>query len=597
MAAVIGFVCLSVVAALGIVYWTAMSAFAGKPIGRMSSDDATHEDPVIDGEIWFVVNKLEQRTFFEPWDIKSSRIKRLNPETGVETETGLSLESSESPWPMLIANNLYLISEKTIYQVIDNSIVRVGPNISFAGLFMIFPFEMDGHVTTVRQCEDGRLRLAHLIEGNWVDGRPIVLPGPRRVWEDDSEHKSKKLLPLTSEQPPLKATRGRSILNVATFDQQFYLLFTDIQLFGAYRVGFEFDDDADEAASALAPINTARESSGWKPINEVEPNSNWLGIESDPMGLLFSEWSKKQRIVRRHPDGRWEPLNELYQRRRLETQWVVANHHNATTYVVYWNHMMGSAKICRIEGNQILLPHAIAPGPQREYLGRWKRLAAGALLGWFVHVLILACGFSWMTRNNSPNHFEFGNQKVVLASFGRRAIALVVDLILLTVSLVGLWKAGLVSALATQNWSDELLAQTLVEFEFFLRQRTEILINGNWRNAFRAFSFDEQLLHAIRDFQQHGWPLLVALMVLGLLKLSIEARDGITPGKWLVGIRTVRSTLRPCGFARALVRTALFCVDVPFAITPVPAVISMLFSESWKRIGDRVTDTIVIRQT
>ena len=62
----------------------------------------------------------------------------------------------------------------------------------------------------------------------------------------------------------------------------------------------------------------------------------------------------------------------------------------------------------------------------------------------------------------------------------------------------------------------------------------------------------------------------------------------VTPGKLLCGIRTLRSTLLPCGFARALVRGVLCWIGIPFFLTPIPAAISLMLSSRSQRIGDRV---------
>ena len=78
------------------------------------------------------------------------------------------------------------------------------------------------------------------------------------------------------------------------------------------------------------------------------------------------------------------------------------------------------------------------------------------------------------------------------------------------------------------------------------------------------------------------------------IKSLVEGRCGITCGKALVGIRTVSSTLRPCGFARALLRDLLYCIDIPLLVTPLPASISIVLTEHRKRLGDRVADTLVI---
>ena len=55
-------------------------------------------------------------------------------------------------------------------------------------------------------------------------------------------------------------------------------------------------------------------------------------------------------------------------------------------------------------------------------------------------------------------------------------------------------------------------------------------------------------------------------------------------------------TFRKVGFARAIVRDVLRCIDFPLFLTPLPAAISMMRSPQCQRLGDRVADTIVVRE-
>ena len=70
---------------------------------------------------------------------------------------------------------------------------------------------------------------------------------------------------------------------------------------------------------------------------------------------------------------------------------------------------------------------------------------------------------------------------------------------------------------------------------------------------------------------------------------------GITPGKWLFGIRVVRVTLRPCGIFCALLRELLFWFDAPLFLTPIPGVLCQLATENRQRLGDLAAGTLVLR--
>ncbi|NOZ13029.1 MAG: RDD family protein [Acidobacteria bacterium] len=74
----------------------------------------------------------------------------------------------------------------------------------------------------------------------------------------------------------------------------------------------------------------------------------------------------------------------------------------------------------------------------------------------------------------------------------------------------------------------------------------------------------------------------------------MEGRKGITPGKWLTGIRVLGTDLKPCGFGRAIVRNLLKVVDGFFSF--LVGVLVVAFTENWQRVGDMAARTIVIRK-
>jgi uncharacterized RDD family membrane protein YckC len=94
--------------------------------------------------------------------------------------------------------------------------------------------------------------------------------------------------------------------------------------------------------------------------------------------------------------------------------------------------------------------------------------------------------------------------------------------------------------------------------------------------------------------------LFVTLILTGMLYLFVnsflQGWWGITLGKWICGIRTVRTTLRPCGFFRALLRELLIVADTLFGMTLLPVTLAIAFSSFRQRLGDMVADTIVIRK-
>ena len=92
-------------------------------------------------------------------------------------------------------------------------------------------------------------------------------------------------------------------------------------------------------------------------------------------------------------------------------------------------------------------------------------------------------------------------------------------------------------------------------------------------------------------------PLIPATAWLGLTWTVFIASTGlwgVTPGKWLFGIRVVRMTLRPCGVLTALLRELMFWIDMPQLLTAIPGVLCLIATEHRQRIGDLVAGTLVV---
>lgn len=90
------------------------------------------------------------------------------------------------------------------------------------------------------------------------------------------------------------------------------------------------------------------------------------------------------------------------------------------------------------------------------------------------------------------------------------------------------------------------------------------------------------------------WMLLLWLIMCEALLITSQARWGLTIGKWSCDLRTLRTTLKPCGFARSLVRELVFWVDVCGLLCWTPGIVSIALTEHRQRLGDIVGDTIVV---
>ena len=110
-----------------------------------------------------------------------------------------------------------------------------------------------------------------------------------------------------------------------------------------------------------------------------------------------------------------------------------------------------------------------------------------------------------------------------------------------------------------------------------------------------AESIELKLDHPTLHTAYHVLNTLVILLILETLFLVvIQGCWGITPGKWLCGLRTLRTTLRPCGIARSLVREVMLVAETFQLICWLPPMLSIALTNQRQRLGDLVSDTIVV---
>lgn len=168
--------------------------------------------------------------------------------------------------------------------------------------------------------------------------------------------------------------------------------------------------------------------------------------------------------------------------------------------------------------------------------------------------LLLAVIFSALMRKHRIVYLQAGPEKRPYASLTRRAFAQVIDAVIL--------------------WAPLLVAGLKILTSFFSEE-----------NPF---------------FMTSGFLPVFALLLGGLLWLLVcligfsimEGRRGVTPGKWVFGIRVLGIDLQYCGFWRALVRNLLRFVDGFFNF--LVGILVVALTEHWQRVGDLAARTVVV---
>ncbi len=591
IAAVVGIfvvVCLSLVLPFVIVAGAIASALSGKPFGFSASEYVEYGGPTKDGELWHV--SAPQFANMQFATTEEFRLRRLDLTTGIDHDTGIVVRGPFCA-RTFVKDVLFLNTGNGIYEVVDKAVKRVAVSPAMSAVLSQLPFAYDDQLTMVRFTDDGGYRLIHLIDGHWIDGRKVLFPTAGRFWYRDDERDRLVLLPLTSKQPPSTSAPGQLQLSVVQQGQQTHIFVAEYPTFSAYRNGFEFADEEAKEASAMAPANSVAEVSGWEPIQSAESRDRYNSdqMACDQSGPIFNMWGPSDEngtYTRRTAEGDLKPITAIGHYDRIGVDLLCADPSKSDAYVIdYHPYKWGRIAIRRIQGNVIQPAHLISPGFANEYLSRWKRLLRGFILAWLVHLAIIVGGTAWFSHNlvqvTSTDVIRF-------ASIWERSLALSIDLlpVILVLSLTRF------TGVSWPHPTTEEVCNRLLDYEQHLSGVNVPMLRSSLKEAW------EQSAKTFFPVVTDEWTLflfvLISTTLLLFTRIILEGRYGLTPGKWLLGIRTVSSTGRPCGIARSLLRTILYWIDLMCMITPIPAAISIILSPSQQRLGDRLADTVVV---
>ena len=154
--------------------------------------------------------------------------------------------------------------------------------------------------------------------------------------------------------------------------------------------------------------------------------------------------------------------------------------------------------------------------------------------------------------------YQFAHSTVRLATLGRRAAARLIDTIIFTSPSIPLTFAVL-KDVTDPAWMERIMADPL---QMMKTLGITILIS------------------------------LVYLFVVTIVLAVMEGWWGITPGKWMCGLRVVRTTLQPIGILRGIARQLLLMIDGMFNYMVGMLLIALLARQ--QRLGDLAADSIVI---
>lgn len=346
---------------------------SGKPLVRPSKEFKNYYGVLHRGELWFPVLRFsddhDPSEYFGEW-----RIKRLDLETGVERETGLTT-GTERCWPCVVNGEIHVSTPDAIYKSDDSMSIRVSSEGAKTPIYSSQVFEFNGRLTNSVETTDGVCQLIHLEEGHWVAGRKFRVPKRGSVWADAPHFKLQPPIPKMLS----AATEFPLVVSIEQLAGVDHVSVYDGEGFAAYRIGLDFvDDNHQHEVSALSPENDLQDPAGWEPVQPMKPEDRrWSGLRCDREGVLFATWPRQGRVVRRSADGRWQDLEGLPTLPDHSNRLVIAAPDEAKSYVVDSNGYGFSSTFYRIEGNGVRPPHLTIHDCGTEYLARWQRMLIG----------------------------------------------------------------------------------------------------------------------------------------------------------------------------------------------------------------------------
>ncbi len=526
-----------------------------------------------------------------------NQIMAINLRTGSLREMGI-----EMPEPILKivtdGDRVWVVCQSEIVELDDSNVIRSYPEsfVSDAKKELsrpsrrrdIHPILMNHGLAAIARDKNGRNRLYTFEKGEWQAGRQFASPGSGRSWAFDHEKNQIRLVPnTTTEVAPVQNVYFDEVFEPSRNDSESLTAFQsgdEIHLVSicqslqnhksddpelvrtmSYRNGFDFVTDEDDVASALQPENDLPDTTGWRLL--------------DPDRI--DEWQIpiKLAIV---------VAPELFVRTRSPSNLddcgiYLVQHPSSTEIYLIAERFFQSCRVLKRVGDRFEpFPFSFAGllEPWRANDAWVVLLALGTLA--LTHVVLLA-GAHRLAVKWKPDCHSFGHRVVVLAPLSRRWCARGIDLFVQWGPLIAMFIWGF----AVSNHVESMRSSP-TGFAYSL------LVNILHRTGIPMLP-TLSLPGPIRDHGLDYFCLACAWVVLFAMATAItQGRLGLTLGKWICGIRVVRTTLRPSGFARSLLRELLMCVDTFNLLSPIPAVVAVLMSSKRQRIGDLWADTIVI---
>jgi len=486
--------------------------FAVMPFGLMSGTMGIRivepeRSAVLGDSLWYVETRLSMDT--EGGDERSV-LKRLSLAVEGDPEDVAPLPS-EKPWLLAGERRLWILSSSSVAFLEEDRVSTLLDEKVLGDITR--PFLYEGNPAVVEERPEG---LAWMVfnNGAW-NKKADVTPGLRRE--------------VCCIQQNLRILSAWNRLHV-------FLKYGDTLYYGEGL-----------------PLDAAGGEAFWTPVADASHGWHAALVGGEPALFFLEQGDGPSAAVTgmKRQQGSWKPF--FRHSLGMTTDLGVLPLPEDGQFLLVGQAFPGSLRVARADRGGILEERRFGRGFPFEgaMMGMMLLPHAGTLVLPFVLAAILTV---LMRRHRVTEHRE-GTRSAPLASLIRRALAQLLDAVVLAAPALVCGGAVLLGDVAMED----------------------------------LFEVSSGFLTVILMFLgMLGW------LVLCLLAYSItEGRWGGTPGKWAAGIRVLGTDLAPCGFGRALVRNLLKFLDGFFNF--MIGIMVVALSEKWQRIGDMAARTVVVR--
>ncbi|MCE1248689.1 MAG: RDD family protein [Firmicutes bacterium] len=456
-----------------------------------------------DGKIWYTESKIN--------DTDNYSLVSLNPQPDAKPEKALDLRCGE-PYLLADDNRLLIISKKQTIEYKDGKTVPF--EMEKIPEHSTFPFFYD-HVPAVIQAKDNGGGLLTFRHGHWVEEKEIVCTSGTKVrWFADIKR-----------------------LQVLVQDGSLHLFFRT---------------DENDLKYCFVPDSYEIKDEDWQDVTKADTQYRVYLTDGKPGVAVYdysSPFSNPDITFLKNEGKNW--VVSAKDTSGVFFGFTVLPGRNSGELIIVAQKMPGRVVFYSFAGGK--LEKILGTGSPFPFNTSFLIFIIAANAVSFIIPLIAAYILSGLMEKNLISVYQSDNGAVNLASLWKRAVARIIDNLIVTIPV----------------WF----------FQFRMIKSMFFSDDGGF-----PFNFLENMIGILLSF---------FIMLILTVFISYMDGKGQTPGKMIMGIKTVRiDNLEPCGFLMGFARNMAMIIDGAFAGFVGLGLIA--YTSPRQRLGDLAAKTMVI---